>query len=491
MQEKLLELVLILTFFSMSAFQGNFEESPRPIYHFTAPQFWINDPNGLIYYKGEYHLFYQHNPFGNEWGHMTWGHAKSRDLVKWTHLPVAIPEQKDHMIFSGCVVHDQKNSSGLGSATRGPLIALYTAHREGHQAQHLAYSNDNGLQWALYKNNPVLDLKKRDFRDPNVFWHEATARWIMAVVLPNEFKVQFYASKNLIKWDLLSDFGGHPSFKEIWECPALFPLPVKNQKDKTKWVLLISTNREYSSMRYFTGEFDGTSFRCDHALDQVNKVDAGRDFYAAIPFYQAPGQKRILLGWMNNWAYANQNPTAGWKGMMTTARELGLQRETEGSYRLLQLPVDTLQAIRTNKREYLADPNTKFDAWDIQTSPAMEWQINLDSHKGAVLDFDFGRKAKLLVTWDAVRHQLCLDRTSKTLAFHPAYPSIDCLAVSPGHNLTLQILMDHYSMEIFSDNGKAALTSVFFAPGPLQKFRITGKQFHAKTTLWDLNPQIP
>lgn len=240
-------------------------------------------------------------------------------------------------------------------------------------------------------------------------------------------------------------------------------------------------------MRYFTGEFDGSFFRCDHALDQLNKVDAGKDFYAAIPFSQTPDHKLILVGWMNNWAYANENPTEGWKGMMSLPREIALIKENDGSYRLLQAPLETLQAWRTNKREYFFNHQSKVDPdWNFDDTEAMELQIILDSRKGAVIEFDFGRKAKLMLTWDAARRQLCCDRTNKVLAFHPASSTIECANIVTAHTLTLHLLIDRYSLDLFTGDGRVALTSLFFAPGLLQKLRITGKQYSAKCTLWDL-----
>lgn len=245
----------------------SYDEPFRPQFHFTPAKNWMNDPNGMVFYKGEYHLFYQHNPFGDKWGHMSWGHAISRDLMHWKHLPVAIPEENDVMIFSGSAVVDWKNTSGFGKDGEPPLIAIYTGHhtKKPLQNQHIAYSNDRGRTWAKYAGNPVLDIGLQDFRDPKVIWHDATQRWIMIVALPVQHKIAFYASEDLKQWTSLSDFGPAGASKEIWECPDLFPLTIEGTRQK-KWVLIVNTfgaPAGGSGCQYFVGDFDGTNFVLD------------------------------------------------------------------------------------------------------------------------------------------------------------------------------------------------------------------------------------
>jgi levanase len=245
-----------------------YSEPYRPQFHFTPAQNWMNDPNGLVYYQGEYHLFFQYNPFGDTWGHMSWGHAVSRDLVHWQELPVAIPEQGNEMAFSGSAVVDSENTSGFGTSENPPMVAVYTAAKPGNQSQALAYSTDRGRTWTRYAGNPVLDINSGEFRDPKVFWYEPERKWVMAVVLAVERKVQLYSSKNLKDWTYMSDFGPANAVGGVWECPDLFPLAVDGDPSKTKWVMVVNLNPGAiaggSGGQYFVGDFDGTRFTADN-----------------------------------------------------------------------------------------------------------------------------------------------------------------------------------------------------------------------------------
>ena len=277
----------------------------RPKKHFTPENNWINDPNGLIYHGGKYHLFFQHNPFENKWGHMSWGHATSTDLINWTELNVAIPEQSDHAIFSGSAVLDERNNR---------LVAIYTGHKEGNQSQYVAFSYDGGITWN--DNQKVLDLNMADFRDPKVFKYEN--KWVMSVAKSKEQEISFFESTDLINWNFLSDFHS-PQIGEIYECPDLFQLD-------GKWVLIISTNpggpAGGSGMHYLIGEFDGKTFT---PKSDSKNLDYGPDYYAAVTFNDAA--ERISIGWMNNWAYAHESKfetTRTWNGSMTAARKLSI-----------------------------------------------------------------------------------------------------------------------------------------------------------------------
>ncbi|WP_406436913.1 GH32 C-terminal domain-containing protein [Streptomyces sp. NBC_00631] len=246
-----------------------YQETYRPQFHFTPAQNWMNDPNGLIWYQGQYHLFFQYNPSGDTWGNMSWGHAVSTDLVHWKELPVAIPQDDDEMVFSGSVVLDKDNTSGLGSTQNPPLVAVYTSlvKATGVQRQSLAYSTDGGTTWTRYSGNPVLDLGSTGFRDPKVFWYAPTHSWLMAVALSDQHKISFYGSADLKHWNHLSDFGPAGATGGVWECPDLFPLPVDGDAKKTKWVLAVNLNPGAiaggSGAQYFVGDFDGTKFTAD------------------------------------------------------------------------------------------------------------------------------------------------------------------------------------------------------------------------------------
>lgn len=302
----------------------------RPTLHFTPESTWMNDPNGLIRHKGLYHLFFQSNPDGRTWGNIGWGHAVSSDLLGWEELPMAIPATEREMAFSGSVVWDRHNTSGLGDGPEGPLVALFTssytaAHpeRAGMQAQSLAYSLDDGLTWTRYPGNPVLDRSSNEFRDPKVSWHARTGRWVMVTVEAVDRQVLIFSSPNLIDWTHESSIGplGEPGL--LWECPDLIEVPVQGAQ-APRWVLLLSTNpggfAGGSGMQYLVGDFDGRVFTPDeHGL---RWFDHGPDMYAAVSFQGT--EQPTVLGWMSNWAYANETPTRPWQSAMTLVRTLTL-----------------------------------------------------------------------------------------------------------------------------------------------------------------------
>ena len=279
----------------------------RPKLHFTPARNWINDPNGLIYHNDLFHIYFQHNPFENKWGHMSWGHAISKDLINWQELPVAIPEQADHAIFSGSAVFDAKNNR---------IAAFYTAHKEGNQSQHLAFSYDHGKTFQLFEGNPILDLGLADFRDPKVIPYRD--HWIMVAAKSKLLKLSFFRSEDFINWEFLSDYE-MPGISEIYECPDLISID-------GKWVLFLSTNpggpAGGSGMHYVIGDFDGTEFK---GKTDPQPLDYGPDYYAAVTFSNC--QEPTSLGWMNNWDYANSRVLNDqpWNGSMTSARKLSLK----------------------------------------------------------------------------------------------------------------------------------------------------------------------
>jgi sucrose-6-phosphate hydrolase SacC (GH32 family) len=269
---------------ALSSFGADrYREPFRPQFHFTPERNWMNDPNGMVFFEDEYHLFYQYNPYGDKWGHMSWGHAVSRDLLHWEHLPLALAEEDGVMIFSGSAVVDWKNTSGVGVDGKPPLVAIYTGHRNKRQDQRIAYSNDRGRTWTKYSGNPVLDLNMADFRDPKVYWHEPTQHWFMVVALPTEKKVHFYTSGDLKEWKYSGEFGPAGATNGVWECPDLFPVTIEGEVGATKWVLIVNISSGGpaggSGCQYFIGDFDGTRFIADApAPDHAEKVPAGRIF---------------------------------------------------------------------------------------------------------------------------------------------------------------------------------------------------------------------
>lgn len=458
--------------------QPTYRELFRPQFHFSPATNWTNDPNGLVYHDGEYHLFYQHNPFGTSWGHMSWGHAVSRDLVHWEHLDVAIPETGAVMAFSGSAVSDVRNTSGFGTSSNPPLVAIYTGHHTDRplQDQRIAYSLDNGRTWTQYEGNPVLDLGMADFRDPKVVWYEPGEKWVMVVALPTEYRVRFYESKNLREWELLSEFGPAGSTGGIWECPDLFPIEVDGEE---KWVLVVNVNPGApsggSGAQYFVGTFDGERFVPEEPLGagEALWIDYGKDFYAVQSWANIPEEdgRRIWLAWMSNWEYSGATPTVTWRNAMTVPRAVTLRRFPEG-LRLVQEPVAELQRLR-GRRIAVAGR---------EVAPGMAVP-GVSEIKGARLEIiaefevgeadEFGLRVRkgdweeTVVGYDAKRHRLFVDRgRSGRTDFSGAFPGRHSGPLAPEDGrVRLHLLVDDSSVEVFGNGGRLVLTETIF-PSP-------------------------
>ncbi len=400
---------------------SGFKETHRPQFHFSPAKMWMNDPNGMVYHKGEYHLFYQHYPDSTVWGPMHWGHAVSKDMIHWEHLPIALYPDSLGWIFSGSAVVDVNNTSGLGSKENPPMVAIFTYHsdpkakRKDFQTQGMAYSTDNGRTWTKYKENPVLPNPGiADFRDPKVSWHEASKQWVMILAVADH--VELYGSKNLKNWSKLSEFGKtHGAHGGVWECPDLFPLPIDG---KQKWVLLLSINpggiHGGSATQYFIGNFDGKKFTSDNPPKTTLWLDYGKDNYAGVTWSNIPAAdgRRLFLGWMSNWQYANQVPTSPWRSAMTLPRELSL-RKTGAGLRVVSQPVKELASIRGESKEI---PGQTIEgrvtisegvAFTVATS---EVQLEFDSIRqgqdvGIELSNEQGQR--VLIGYNAVKKFLC------------------------------------------------------------------------------------
>lgn len=474
----MIRILLLLVLIPMFCFAQQTETSHwRPAYHFSPNKNWTNDPNGLIYHEGEWHLFFQHNPYENKWGHMSWGHAVSKDLVTWQELPVAIPEDSV-WIFSGTVVVDKNNTAGFG---KNAMVAIYTADYHGvKENQHLAYSTDKGRTWRKYAKNPLIpaplgSFKKgklpngqaKDFRDPNVIWHEASKQWIMSVMLPTEFKVQFYGSKNLLDWTFLSEFGEQGDMRKIWECPALLEMPTESG---SKWVLMLSSNGPHDGfvgMQYFVGDFDGKTFKNAHSADKKLFLEYGKDFYAAIPFGNT--EKKIMLGWMMSWQYPETISTFPWNGQMTIPREIALKKTSEG-WRITQKPTENL----------LNSEHWKSVVWmkdlNAEGAETMTWRNGTASYRIEIeFDLSAGREfgVKLLqkqglnqetnVGYQVDNEQLYINRINSGKIISQNFASMDAapLKLDRGR-LKLQIFVDKMSVEVFANDGQVAITDLVF-----------------------------
>lgn len=493
----------------------------RPAIHFTARDTWLNDPNGLVYYGGLYHLFFQNNPYGNTWGNMSWGHATSTDLLHWTEHPVAIPCDETEDIYSGSVVVDHGNTSGFGTADAPALVAIYTSaykaasEYSGTQAQSLAYSTDAGMTWRKYDGNPVLTRNSAHFRDPKVFRYEDAfgSCWVMVAVEAQHQKVVFYRSADLKTWDFLSDFGPANADAGEWECPDLFPLPVDGDPENVKWVLIVNVNPGAvaggSGGQYFIGDFDGVRFvpnagslaapsgvsalgdaaAAAAALRECLWLDWGRDCYASVSFNNVPDGRRIIIGWMNNWDYANHLPTAPWRSSMTLARELRLTA-VNGSARLVQQPVLGSSAVDEQMR--LGPFEVRDSAFRLpDAGPGSAQVIEAEILPGDAEHVAFhllgneDGSAGTVLSYNAATRRLILDRRrSGDIGFHEKFASAESapLVLEDGA-LKLRIVVDHCSVEVFAQDGKVVLTDLVFPePGSARnRLAVTGGQATVRT----------
>jgi len=451
----------------------------RPVYHFTAAKNWINDPNGLIYLNGVYHMYYQHNPFENKWGHMSWGHATSKDLLHWQHLPVAIPEieTKDTttMIFSGSAVLDEHNTSGFGKNGKGAIVAIYTGHqpKQGKESQFIAYSNDGGLTYTNYTGNPVVDINKGDFRDPSVIWLEDQRKWLMTVAEPGAHKILFYSSANLKEWELLSEFSNQGDTRKIWECPSLTPMYVEGDPAKKKWLLMISSGNPdaQQGLQYFIGDFDGRRFINDNPVESKLFVDYGKTFYAAIPYNNLPGNKQTMIGWLVPF----ETPTHPWRGQMSIPRDLLLKSTPEG-VRLYQQPADVIAASlaklpaskRLLKKQFTVNGALALD--NAKRFRSNAYWLDATFSIGTAEDFGFriaqqknGSKvvAETVIGYNAKRNELYITQMKDG----KVTGNTEKMEVVPvGGKVRLQILFDKSSLEVFVNGGEKVLTTLLF-PG--------------------------
>ncbi len=445
----------------------------RPVIHFTPSVNWTNDPNGLVYYNGKYHLFFQYNPFGRKWGHMSWGHAESENLYDWNHLPVALREMDSTMIFSGSAVIDKNNSGGICPAgTKDCMVAIFTAsHKNNLQNQYLAYSPDAGQHWYQYQHNPVIDLGKQDFRDPNLFiYHDS---WRLAVSLPLEHKILFYKSGNLVTWQKTGEFGNQGDTSKIWECPDMVRVPV-NENDSTTWVLLISSGSPYDSsftgMQYFVGSFNGKSFVCPETGSQPRWLDYGKDFYAAITYNDLPKGLPIMLGWVNNWAYANDIPTGSWRGMMSVPRNLSLG-SIDGNLFLQQKPLNIPDHFIDENAYEINDVELNNTTSDLDEISGDAFILDADMVNHSAVEFGIkifrSEKFQTEIGVDADKKNFFIDRrTSGMINFNKLFPSRESAPFKKfTDTMNIHMIVDHSVIELFAENGMTVMTEQVFPAG--------------------------
>jgi sucrose-6-phosphate hydrolase SacC (GH32 family) len=424
----------------------------RPAIHYSPASTWLNDPNGLIFHEGLWHLYYQSNPLGLTWGNMSWGHATSPDLVQWTEHGTAISFDETEAIFSGSMVCDETGTAGFGA---GALVAIYTSHRStpeagAHEAQALAWSDDGGFTFRKFAGNPVLDRHSADFRDPKVFRHDG--RWVMVAVEAVENIVVLYGSENLREWELLSEFRDQDAAAPTWECPDLFPLA--DADGATCWVLVLSVNPEAltggSGTRYYLGDFDGRTFTPSTDAGARGWLDQGRDYYAAVSFSDAPAGRRVMIGWMNNWEYAHDLPPQPWARQMAWPRELSLA-VVGGSRRLIQSPAPLPAGPECFRFAGSVDADLAIPP-AAASAPAL-LEVEFDRGRASSIEFTLG----LTFVWEADTFTV---RPRGGLPDPPRGFDREVTTSLPGASHRFEIIVDHGSVEVFIDGGRAVLTQV-------------------------------
>lgn len=441
-------------------------EKYRPVYHHTPAWGWMNDPNGMFYKDGVWHLYFQYNPYGSQWENMTWGHSTSTDLIHWTFQGAPIEADAWGTIFSGSAVVDHNNTAGFG---KGAVVAMYTSAGE-NQTQSIAYSNDNGQTFTKYDGNPVLTSNTPDYRDPHVFWNEDIKRWNM--IMAEGQHMDIYSSADLKEWKLESQFGAeYGNHGGVWECPDLVKMKVRGT-DQYKWMLLCNINPGGpfggSATQYFVGQFDGHKFTCESAPEVTKWMDYGKDHYATVTFDNAPDGRRVAMAWMSNWQYANQVPTMQYRSANSVPRDLDLY-EYQGQTYCGVTPSPELAAARPKKA-------TK------TLTEACEMVVTLKGNATITLANDKGEQ--VVMTYDEKSRTFAMDRTkSGQKEFSDDFAA---LTVAPVHGKMsqLRLFIDRSSIEAFDADGKMAMTNLVFPTKPYNKVLVKGK---AKYVVYNLN----
>lgn len=487
----------------------------RPLYHHTPLYGWMNDANGLVYKDGEYHLYFQYNPYGSVWGNMHWGHSVSKDLVHWEHLEPAIARDTLGHIFSGSAVVDDKNSAGYGENT---IVSFYTsASDKNGQIQCMAYSTDNGRTYTKYEKNPVLTPFDglKDFRDPKVFWYEPEQKWVMVVSADKEMR--FYSSKNLKDWEYMSGFGeGYGVQPSQFECPEFVQLPVDGDKNKMKWVLIVNINPGCmfggSATQYFVGDFDGKQFKCDTKPEVTKWLDYGKDHYATVCFSNT-GDRVIAMPWMSNWQYANIVPTKQYRSANALPRELALYTKDGQTYVSANVvkEVETLRKDSRKVENFTVNGEVRMDEIVPATDGAYELEMNITPDKAQTVGFELlnSKGEKVNIYLDMKESRLVMDRTEsgitdlgapskynvheKETDNHRMKLSVNYkndfalgtwapLSLCKGKTYHLNVFVDKCSVEIFVDGGRIAMTNLVFPNEPYNALRFYTKGGEAEVT---------
>lgn len=439
------------------SFDTTNREQYRPLYHHTPAYGWMNDPNGMFFKDGVWHLYFQHNPYGSQWENMTWGHSISTDLIHWTFQGDPVQPDAWGSIFSGSSVVDKNNTAGFGE---NAIVALYTSAGE-NQTQSMAYSTDNGKTFTKYDGNPIITSNVPDFRDPHMFWNEDIKKWNMILAAGQQMNI--YSSDNLKDWKFESSFGAeYGSHGGVWECPDLMKMKVRGT-DKEKWMLVCNINpggpSGGSATQYFVGDFDGHKFTCESKPEVTKWMDYGKDHYATVTFDNAPNGRHVALAWMSNWQYANQVPTLQYRSANSIPRDLGLF-EYKGNTYCSVTPSEEITAARSKK------PSKSL-------SEACEMVVNLKGD--ATITLSNSKGEKVVMTYKAKDETFSMDRTlSGKTDFSSDFAAITTAPVYGKMN-KLRIFIDKSSIEVFDNDGKMAMTNLVFPTKPYDKVTIKGK----------------
>ena len=447
-------------------------EAFRPFYHHTPVYGWMNDPNGMFYKDGEYHLYYQYNPYSSMWGNMNWGHSSSKDLISWQHHPVVIQPNGLGAVFSGSSVVDKDNTAGFG---KDAIIAIYTS-AGASQIQSLAYSLDNGMTFHVYENNPIIAADK-ECRDPNMFWHEKSGKWILVLAAALEKEMWIYSSPDLKNWTKESSFGhGYGVQEGVWECPDLMELPVRGT-DRTKWVLICNINPGGpfggSAAQYFVGDFDGKTFTCDTKPEVAKWMDYGKDHYAAVSWSNTPEKRHTVVAWMSNWQYANNVPTKQFRSANTLPRDIELYEGSDGELYLAATPAPEVNALRTGKAlkygAFSAGTKKVSRKLPVENSGICEINLELASRSAdkVYITLSNDKDEQTVMIYDLKNSTFSMDRTASGLTdFNKDFPAITVAPCPAEAKQRLRLFIDRCSIEAFEGDGRFAMTNLVFPQHP-------------------------
>lgn len=457
-------------------FDSSNRETYRPVYHHTPVYGWMNDPNGMFYKDGVYHLYFQYNPYGSMWANMTWGHSTSTDLTHWTYEGTAIVPDAWGAIFSGSCVVDKDNTAGFG---KGAVVAFYTSAKSTPwgdvQSQSMAYSLDNGKTFIKYEHNPILTSTERDFRDPKVFWYAPGKHWVMMLAVGQE--MQIYSSGNLKEWKKESSFGAmQGTHGGVWECPDLVEVAVEGSKEK-KWVLICNLNPGGpfggSAAQYFVGSFDGKKF-VNESPTQTKWLDWGKDNYATVTWSNAPAGRCIALGWMSNWQYANNVPTTQYRSANTLARDLTLYR-VGGELYLKSKPSPEIKKARAEEKKiptFEVKGNYEVASLLADNKGAYEIEMTIENKGTSKIDFSLMNEKgeKVAMYYDVVRKQFVVDRSaSGIVGFSRDFPAVTVAPVRNTDQIHLRLFIDRSSVEAFGEEGEYVMTNLVFPAEPYNR----------------------